>query len=345
MSTTFEIGRMPGRQQARREPQRRGPDRHVLEHARGEARAEVRALDGDRDAGRRAVERARVGAATAAARAARRSRRAPRARRRRRRGSPGGSGVISSSSTSVPSGSTLASGVPGGGPSSSTRMPAWSPPSAISSVARIIPSLTMPRSFAAPSVRPSASRAPGRATATVWPAATFGAPQTIVAGSRLADVDRADAQAVGVGVLRRPRAPARRRSARPPAAPWRNDALDLGAGQRQPRRELLGRERRVAVLAQPFERDEHQRRSELLEEAHVVVEVQAQVGDAVAQHRDPLDAHPEREAGDALGVVAVLAHVLEDVRVDHAGAEDLEPARALAQRAARAVGEHAARRS
>ena len=62
-------------------------------------------------------------------------------------------------------------------------IPEWSPPRAISSVARIIPSLTMPRSFAAPSVRPSAICAPGRATATVWPAATFGAPQTIVTGS------------------------------------------------------------------------------------------------------------------------------------------------------------------
>ena len=91
-------------------------------------------------------------------------------------------GVTSSSRTSVPSGSTCASGVPGAGPSSSTSMPAWSPPSASSSVARIIPSLRMPRSFAAPSVRPSASFAPGRATATVWPAATFGAPQTIVTG-------------------------------------------------------------------------------------------------------------------------------------------------------------------
>ena len=44
--------------------------------------------------------------------------------------------------------------------------------------------------------------APGRATATVWPAATFGAPQTICGDVAVADVDAADAQAVGVGVLR-----------------------------------------------------------------------------------------------------------------------------------------------
>jgi hypothetical protein len=47
-------------------------------------------------------------------------------------------------------------------------------------------------------------------------------------------------------------------------------------------------------------------RPELLEEADVVVEVEPQVGDAVAEHRDPLDPHPEGEAGDAIGVVAVL---------------------------------------
>src|ERR1019366_1910809 len=83
--------------------------------------------------------------------------------------------------------------------------------------------------------------------------------------------------------------------------------------------------------------------SELFEEADVVVEVQAQVGDAVAQHGDPLDAHPEGEAGELFRVVAVLADVLEDVRVDHPGAEDLEPAGPLAQRAARAVGQVALR--
>src|SRR5208282_3342874 len=54
--------------------------------------------------------------------------------------------------------------------------------------------------------------------------------------------------------------------------------------------------------------------SELLEEAQVVLEVQAQIGDAVAQHRDPLDPHAKREAGDALGVIAVFADVGEHVR-------------------------------
>ena len=85
--------------------------------------------------------------------------------------------------------------------SSSTMIPSWSVPIATSSSARIIPSDATPRSLAALSCVPSGMTAPGRATATVWPAATFGAPQTIVRRLALADVDGADAQPVGVGVL------------------------------------------------------------------------------------------------------------------------------------------------
>ena len=62
-------------------------------------------------------------------------------------------------------------------------MPSWSSPIPTSSSARIIPLDFTPRSFASPSVAPSGITAPGSATATVWPAATFGAPHTIVWGS------------------------------------------------------------------------------------------------------------------------------------------------------------------
>ncbi len=91
-------------------------------------------------------------------------------------------GVISNSITSVPSGRTSSSRVPGRAGESSSRIPACSTPTASSTSERIIPSLTTPRSLAAFSLAPPGSTAPGRATATVWPAATFGAPQTIVAG-------------------------------------------------------------------------------------------------------------------------------------------------------------------
>ena len=71
---------------------------------------------------------------------------------------------------------------------------------------------------------------------------------------------------------------------------------------------------------------------ELLEEAQVVLVEQADVVDAVLQHRDALDAEAEREAGDLLGVVA---DGFEHRRVHHAAAEDLEPAGVLADAAAR----------
>src|SRR4051794_17261692 len=78
---------------------------------------------------------------------------------------------------------------------------------------------------------------------------------------------------------------------------------------------------------------------ELLQHPQVVVEEAPQVGDAVAQHRDPLDPDPEGEPLHALGVVAVGLDEAEDVGVDHAGAEDLDPALALAEVAALAAVE------
>src|SRR5207247_3976249 len=80
---------------------------------------------------------------------------------------------------------------------------------------------------------------------------------------------------------------------------------------------------------------------ELLQEANVVLEEDAEVRDAVLQHRDALDAHPEGEPLHAIGVVAVLLDEPEHVGVDHAGAEDLDPAGALAERIAGAVGQRA----
>ena len=90
-------------------------------------------------------------------------------------------------------GSTSFSGVPGSSPSrSSTMIPSCSAPIATSSSARIIPLDSMPRSFAFPSLVPSGITAPGFATATVWPAATFGAPHTICDGVAVADIYDAD---------------------------------------------------------------------------------------------------------------------------------------------------------
>src|SRR5690242_1691620 len=69
---------------------------------------------------------------------------------------------------------------------------------------------------------------------------------------------------------------------------------------------------------------------ELLQEAHVVLEKDLEVIDAVLQHGEAVDAHAEGEAADLLRVVIDKA---VDGRIDHAGAEELDPARAFAFRA------------
>ena len=86
------------------------------------------------------------------------------------------------------------------------------------------------------SLVPSGITAPGLATATVWPAATFGAPQTIWLGSPSPTSTTQTMQPVGV------RVPARRSSTSADDEVLERadavvlDALDLGAGHRQPRR-------------------------------------------------------------------------------------------------------------
>src|SRR4051812_47922074 len=79
--------------------------------------------------------------------------------------------------------------------------------------------------------------------------------------------------------------------------------------------------------------------AELLQEPQIVLEQDAEVRHAVTQEGDALDPHPEREALHLFGLVAVVLDEAEHVRVDHPRAEDLDPARALAERVARAVGE------
>src|ERR1035438_2817995 len=61
---------------------------------------------------------------------------------------------------------------------------------------------------------------------------------------------------------------------------------------------------------------------ELLQEPHVIFVEEADVSDAVADHRDALDAKAEGPAGPDFRVVA---DVLEYLGVHHAAAGDLEP--------------------
>src|SRR5919206_1853313 len=257
-------------------------------------------------------------------------------------------GVISSSSTSVAIGSTSASGVPGTrSSSSSTMIPACSVPMATSSSARIMPSERTPRSVAAPSTVPPGMTAPGRATATVWPPATFGAPQTIWATSPSPTATRQ--------TLRRSASGCRSASSTRPTTKWssaptpwwwtastfvpvivrRSSSRRVGSPGSQYVRSHSSGTRISPVPSSPVWRQRGS--SELLQEAQVVVVQRPHVGQAVLELGDALDAHPPREALDLLGVVAVVVDVGVDVRVDLAGAEDLDPALALAQAAARAV--------
>ena len=117
-----------------------------------------------------------------------------------------------------------------------------------------------------------------------------------------ADVDRAHPQPVGVRVRRNADdladddARERRRGGR--------DVLDLEARHRQRVAQRGGVDRRIDERAQPVFGEFHASLRELPQEAQVVLEEQAQVVDAVAQHRQPIGSHAEREALLALGIDA-----------------------------------------
>ena len=172
----------------------------------------------------------------------------------------------------------------------------------------------------------------------------------------VAGVDDADAEAVGVRVLLGRDDPAHHEPVRRRRAD-RRDALDLDRLRREQRRDLLGRKAGIAVLAQPGKGHLHAnclalRRITILLSGSALKGTapgsgrrsrrRAEGRDAVLQHRDPLDPHAEGEPLHLLRVVGLAADEAEHVRVDHPGAEDLDPAAALAQRVALAAGEHAA---
>src|SRR5205823_1868747 len=74
--------------------------------------------------------------------------------------------------------------------------------------------------------------------------------------------------------------------------------------------------------------------SELLQEAQVVLIEEADVVDAVAQHRHPLEPEPKRRPA-VLGGVDLA--VFEHDRMDHPAAADLDPTGVLADATAAAV--------
>src|SRR6266850_2590623 len=73
---------------------------------------------------------------------------------------------------------------------------------------------------------------------------------------------------------------------------------------------------------------------ELPEEAHIVLEKDLNIVDAVLQHREAIDADAEGEAADFF---RVIVHETVDGGIDHARAEELDPRGALAFRTGAAV--------
>ena len=165
------------------------------------------------------------------------------------------------------------------------------------------------------------------------PAATLGAPQTIVCGSPrpTSTMQTLSRSASGCCSASSTRPIDERRRGRPRPTRCRRSSLSpaivSGVG------DLLGAQAGVAVGAQPGERDPHA-------PARTAPAGAGRCRRACAGRaprrpaRDPLDAHAEREALHALVVVAVAGHVVEHVGVDHPRAEDLDPALALAGAAA-----------
>ncbi len=201
-----------------------------------------------------------------------------------------------------------------------------------------MPSEPTPRSLALRASCRRACTAPGSATATVWPAATLGAPQTIVAGGPPSPSSARCRPSGGRrrGAARRS-ARARRRSPRGDGTPWRWIASTLvpvivrrssiarasRAGSQYSRSQGSGTFIRTAPGSAGRSRSIRRR--------------SGMPCLSIAIRSTP---EPPGEALDLLGVIARgvglgRRDVRVDVRVDLAGAEHLEPALALAQVAAR----------
>ena len=107
----------------------------------------------------------------------------------------------------------------------------------------------------------------------------------------------------------------------------RLDRIDFEPRGREIRRDALGVSAKLEPVAQPIDVDPHAYASaELLEEPQIVLEERAQVVDAVAKHRQPLDAHPECVA---IELDRIDADIAQHVGMHHSAAQDLEPTAGL----------------
>ncbi len=118
-----------------------------------------------------------------------------------------------------------------------------------------MPSEVSPRSFERAILRPSSSTVPGSATATVSPAPKFHAPHTIWRGSRSPTSTRVSCRRSAFGMLAgldHVAGDDQLLDAVDVGQAAALDALDLVAGEREPRDELLERRELAEVVGQPL---------------------------------------------------------------------------------------------
>ncbi len=215
-------------------------------------------------------------------------------------------------------------------------IPLWSVPRSTSSSARIIPSDTSPRSLRRSSVSPFGSVAPGSATATFAPGAEVpgAADDLSTAGPppRRPDVSCSRS---AFGCFSASSTWPTRKSPRSPGTPTRCTPLTSAVEIESASAISCVARVDAHVLAQPAERDLHRN---CLRKRRSFSQNGRMPGDAVAELRGALDAHPEREARVLL---RVPADELVEVRIDHPRAAHLDPAGVLADRAAGAAADEA----
>lgn len=81
------------------------------------------------------------------------------------------------------------------------------------------------------------------------------------------------------------------------------------------------------------------RLAELPQKPQIILKEQPNVVDTVLQHGDALDAHAKGEPGKLFGIIT---DEFEYRRIDHAGAQDFQPAAGFADAAALTVAQRAA---
>src|SRR6476659_4884521 len=215
---------------------------------------------------------------------------------------------------------------PGTTSAGSTTSPAASSDNPSSRAEHSMPCDSTPRIVVRRIVWPPGSVAPAIAQATRMPAAAFGAPHTICSGAPVpaSTVQTRRRSASGWGATAAIVAT---------TTPVNGGATDATSSTSKPAIVSLSHSVAVSIGGSTSVRSQRSenfmiaprpfRSCELLQKPQVVLVEEAQVVDAIAQHREPVGAHAEREPLPAFRVDVDRA---EHVRMHLAGAGDFEPA-------------------